>query len=85
MLSLIILVSPSLLSFFSICSLSFCLFSSFSYREKETNPIQIDFFYVVGSDDYGLGRVLDNGESQFTKRDLKIYNHVFDIGLERRI
>ena len=41
--------------------------------------------YVVGSDDYGLGRVLDNGESQLTKGDLKIYNHVFEIGLERGI
>ena len=59
--------------------------SSLSYCEKETNPIQIDFLYVVGSDDYGLGRVLDNGESQLTKRDLKIYNHVFEIGLEKGI
>lgn len=34
---------------------------------------------------YWSVRVLVNGESHITKRDLQIYNYVFGIGLERRI
>ena len=54
--------------------------------EKETNSTQIDFFfYWVGSGVYGPGRVIVNGESQFTKRNLQIYSYGFEIGLDRGI
>ena len=69
------LVSPSLLSFLCVCSLSLCLFSSLSYMRKKDElkpnynlpPNWFLFFYVVGSDVYWSVRVLLTGNHSSQK------------------